>query len=135
MWNSFKKGFKIGFNCFLASYTCIFLFFVIGIINILNLYINGFSFFDLLSLAMCIYNTYWLSSVSQIRKSFRKNTFEVLANDKKTKQSDKNFVADVIYSIFWKDVYSKNFQNEEDLDKFIKSIVIKSIDEYNSGNL
>jgi hypothetical protein len=135
MWDSFKNGLKIGFNCFLASYTCLFFFFVIGTINLLNLYVRGFSFLDILSLAMCIYNTYWLSSLIQIRKSFRKSTFEVLSKDTETKKSDKSFVADLIYSIFWKDVYTKNFQNEEDQDKFIKAIVVQSIDKYNEGTL
>jgi hypothetical protein len=135
MGSSFKKGFEIGLNCFLGSYTIIFLFYILGIVNILNLYIKGFYILEFISLILCIYNSYWLSKVVTIRKSFRKNTLEVLTHDKEAKKSDKYFVADLIFTIFWKDVYAKNFQDEIDLDNFIKKLVLESIVKYNEGDL
>jgi hypothetical protein len=132
---SFKKGIKIGFNSFLGSQFIIFSFFIFGVLHILGMFKNGLNFLDILGLILCMYNTYWLTSVVDLRKKIHQIVFEYL-KDSKLKKSDKKFLSDVIFTLNWKNIISLDFADKTEEEKnYLEKIVYSNIQEYSEDKL
>lgn len=135
-YNTFHKSIVVALNCFLGSNFILIIFYILGSMHFIGLFKSGGdSLIDILGLCMSIYNTWWLSSVVDIRKSFRKYTVTILQNEQRITLRHKKFLADVIYTLYWKEVYSNLFENETQRDQKIVNLINKSIDDYNQGNL
>jgi hypothetical protein len=124
--DSFKKGFKISFNSVLGSYFIIFAFFVLGSSSAISIFRNGINFLDTLNLVLCMYNTFWLSELVDLRYRIKKIVFEFLKDSKMTK-SDKKFLSDIIFTLNWKNIIKLTFNNSEEEEVYLEKIVFKEI--------
>lgn len=132
--NSFIKGLKIGLNVWLGSYWSLFMFFSFGVIHLGHMFKTEINIMDSIALILCIYNTYWISDVVDIRKKIKKSVFHILENSS-IKKSDKNFLSDVIFTINWKKIKSVNFTDDEDQRVYLEKLIFKEIEAYSSDTL
>lgn len=132
--SSFKAGLKIGFNIWVGSYWSIVMFFSFGIIHFTHMFRTEINFIDVFALILCVYNTYWISEVVDIRKNLKNVVLNVLKNTNLSK-SDKNFLSDVIFTINWRIIRSLNFKNEEEKNSYLQKLVLRELDDYASDKL
>jgi hypothetical protein len=132
--NSFVAGLKIGFNVFVGSYGSLLMFFSFGIIHLTHMLRTEINFLDSFALILCIYNTYWISEVVEIRKNLKTIVHNVLKNTT-LKKSDKNFLSDIIFTINWRTIRSLNFENNIEKNIYLEKLVLREIDDYASDKL
>ena len=137
--DAIKKGLKIGFINMLGTPLFVALFYVMGGMHVISLFHSGFKGpnvgWDLIGLALCIYNTIWLGNLVEIRKEIRAKTLDFLRNDTKTSTGMKKFVADTIFSVYWDELRRHPYESEEQRSKHIEKIIQVSISQYNKGKL
>jgi hypothetical protein len=134
MFKSFKKGVVIGFYTTLASRFAIFVLFIFGIHHLINMFLRDFKLIDLFGFLLCVYNTYWLTIVYDIKKKFHKYVMDILSNDNNSK-STKKFVADLIFTNYWREVYILHREGDGIVDDYIYKLSLEGIDKFNSGEL
>lgn len=134
--SNLHKSTVVALNCFLGSHFILFIFYVLGAMHFISLFRSDWnSLTDILGLSLAIYNTWWLSSVVEIRKVFRKYTIQMLQNENRISVRHKKFLADVIFTYYWKEIYAQGFKEDSKRDQKIVNLISKSIDDYNQGKL